>query len=170
MAGGGATLLTLALVANSEDIWGKTLTSVWDITIASGAYPTNGYTLDPVNLGQLSRFKSISDAYFGARGAGALGYLYLYDPINKSVRLYTAGGTIAVPTVTVTGGQAAGAALQILPDSTSGVLGKTTATTQAIPGATFGIGSQAFTGAVGTEASGTIGGTTFIVRTRLFGF
>jgi hypothetical protein len=65
------------------------------------------------------------------------GFRFVFDNAAKRIIAHR-----AVPDVTVTGGQGAGAALQILPDTNAGVLGKTAATTRTIPGATFGLGAE----------------------------
>ncbi len=94
------------------------------------SYPTGGESLTAANigLGVLKRiqFNPVS------------GYILTYDYANQKVLVYAAGGA-ALPSVVVTGGQSAGEALQITPDSNSGVLGKVAATTRTIPGATFGL-------------------------------
>jgi hypothetical protein len=92
MAGGGITLLTfLHGPGQVEDFFGRTPTDVWDVTIASGTYPANGYTLDPANLGQLNRFKVITEVYFSPKTTATLGVLWEYDIANKSMRGYQQG-------------------------------------------------------------------------------
>lgn len=85
------------------------------------------------------------------------GYTFEYVATTGKVKAYRVGipaGTIAVTdgAVTVTGGQAAGPALQITPDGATGVLGKTAATSAVIPQATFGIAATTagFTGSAAT--------------------
>lgn len=65
------------------------------------------------------------------------GYTFEYVKSSGKVKAYRAGND--VPDVVVTGGQGAGTALQMTPDTAAGVLGKTAATTRTIPGATFGL-------------------------------
>jgi len=108
-----------------------------------GVYATNGIAVTPAQVG----LGAIDSLVIDPAG----GYVFEYVASTGKVKAYisagvTPAGTVAVPVVTVTGGQAAGPALQITPDSVAGVLGKTSATTVAIPGATFGIGAQTFTG------------------------
>lgn len=132
----------------------------------STSYATGGDTFTAANFG-LNTVDQL-------RVYSAGGYSFQADLTNKKIKAFvsaglTPAGTVAVPVVTVTGGQSAGAALQILPDSTSGVLGKTTATTMAIPGATLGIGSQAFTGtAVAAAALSEVASTTDLSATSVF--
>ncbi len=97
MAGGGIALLTIADVVGTEDIFGRTMTDVNDITIASGTYPANGYTLDPTKLGQLNRFKTITEVYFSPKTVATLGIVWFYDIVNKSMRGYQNGPTVFVP-------------------------------------------------------------------------
>lgn len=93
------------------------------------SYATGGLSLTPANigLGQIERIQFNNDS----------GYVCAYDYTAQKVLVYQAGANL--PSVKVTGGQAAGPGLQITPDSAAGVLGKTTATDRTIPGATFGL-------------------------------
>lgn len=92
MAGGGLLLVTWEhTYPQAEDIWGRTITDLWDMMIASGTYPANGYSLDPANWGQLNRFKIITDAYFSAAETTGLPIYWDYDVTNKSVRGYQQG-------------------------------------------------------------------------------
>lgn len=93
------------------------------------SYQTGGMSLTPANIG----LGVIGRIFFNPDS----GYICSYDYTNQKVQVWVDGGNL--PTVTVTGGQAAGPGLQITPDSNAGVLGKTTATTRTIPGATFGL-------------------------------
>lgn len=89
MAGGGVTLLTFTHGPGQvEGFLDQALTDVWDITIANGTYPTNGYTMDPANLGQLNRFKNITEIYVGYKTTASLGVTWQYDIVNKSLRGY----------------------------------------------------------------------------------
>jgi hypothetical protein len=81
------------------------------------------------------------------------GFTFVYDYVAGKVKAFAAGQS-ALPNVVVTGGQGAGPGLQITPDSNAGVLGKTTATTRTIPGATFGLVAS------GAGASGEVAATT----------
>ena len=115
-------------------------------------YAAGGIAVSPTQVG-LGAIDSLA-----IQPAG--GYVFEYVPSTGKVKAYLSGlasGTISAPDVTVTGGQAAGPALQITPDSAAGVLGKTTATDRVIPGGTFGIGAQTFTGSnVGFTEAGAI--------------
>lgn len=42
--------LTFQAVQNREDVWGRTRTNVFDVTLSAG-YPVGGYTLSPAILG-----------------------------------------------------------------------------------------------------------------------
>jgi hypothetical protein len=93
VAGGGLSLMTWEhSFPQAEDVWGRTPTDLWDVAIASGAYPTNGYSLDPANWGQLNRFKTITDVYFSGVDAPNLAINWTYDSTNKSMRGYQQGG------------------------------------------------------------------------------
>ena len=99
------------------------------------------------------------------------GYLIRWDKTDKAFKAYyptaadtpagtITNGAITDGAVTVVGGQAAGSALQIEPDSDAGVLGKTVANTRTIPQATFGVaattqGTSTFAGTAGAAAAGT---------------
>jgi hypothetical protein len=92
VAGGGVNLMTFTHGPGQvEDIWGRTLTDVWDVAIISGTYPTNGYTLDPALLGQLNRFKAVTEAYFSSKTASTLAIYWDYDVTNKSFRGFQDG-------------------------------------------------------------------------------
>lgn len=94
-----------------------------------------------------SKFKVVCD------GISSNGYLVRWSATDKAFKAYSQSGSFAAPVVTVKGGQSAGVALQVTPDSNSGVLGKTTATDLTIPGATFGIAAPVFTPGAPSEAS-----------------
>lgn len=99
-----------------------------NFTITGDAsYPTGGYTVTAANVGL-----GVVDFWEFGNTSG-----YILEYVGGKVKFYVDGGNL--PTVTVTGGQAAGPGLQITPDSAAGVLGKTTATSRTIPGATFGL-------------------------------
>lgn len=122
-------------MALTVSLTGDWLSSLGNRKAASGkitfdsSYTTGGLSLTAANVGlsSIERIEFNSDS----------GYTMAYDYTNKKVQVFVDGGNL--PTVTVTGGQAAGPALQITPDSAAGVLGKTTATNRVIPGATFGL-------------------------------
>ncbi len=112
----------------------------------------------------------------------AQGYSYYYNTQTLKLQIFTSAGftpagTISVPTVKVVHSQGAGAALQILPKSVAGVLGSQDALDGAddtIPGATFGIGTQTFTGtavaAAGmAELADATATTTFVANLIVFG-
>ena len=161
--------LTLTQVPDGNDSWGRTGTTFFTAKAAASDYPTGGCPIATLNTsGGVSwssglGFRTITDIYArltSTSGTPITSIVTLsFDPLTGKLQAFrsagfTPTGTVAEPVVTVVGGQSAGAALQILPDSTAGVLGKTTATTVAIPGATFGIGAQAFTG--GAVAAGNL--------------
>lgn len=97
------------------------------------SYPTGGYALaaGAIGLGKIERIEFNSDG----------GYTLAYNYGTGKVQVYVDGGNL--PSVVVTGGQGAGPALQITPDSNAGVLGKTAAGTRTIPGSTFGLTASA---------------------------
>lgn len=152
-----------------------TLTGDWLISMGNrrqvsgtgnlGTYATSGIAVSAAQCGL-----GVLDSLV-IQPAG--GYTFEYVPSTGKVKAYRVGvatGTIAVTDgdVTVTGGQSAGPALQITPDSAAGVLGKTAATTRVIPQATLGIAATTatFTGAAAgtlTEVSNAvdISATTF---------
>lgn len=127
---------------------GKKL-SVFDVfvvdVVLSGNYSAGGEPLDfAAQLGLESQPVFV-------HVVGKAGYTFEYDFQNKKLIIRD------FPKVTVTGGQAAGAAVQILPDSDAGVFGKTAATTRNIPGRTFGFGvdelaAGAYPGAVAADS------------------
>ena len=87
-------------------------------------------------------------------GVSSNGYLVRWSKTDKALKAYYPSGvTLAAPVVTVTGSQAAGAALQVTPDTNAGVLGKTTAGDLTIPGATFGIAAPSVTKGAATEVA-----------------
>ena len=100
-------------------------------TLNLGVYATGGVAVTP------SQFKLGKFHTGGLRLNTSGGYTAEYDATTGKIK--AAIGVTGVPSVLVTGGQGAGAALQILPDTNAGVLGKTTATNRTIPGATFGL-------------------------------
>ena len=85
MAGGTGMVLTPIL--GTEDFWGHFIVQTFIGSIASAAYPTNGYSVDPATVGQLNRFKVIDNADI-AGGTNASGISWGYDYINKSIRGY----------------------------------------------------------------------------------
>lgn len=131
-----------------------------------GTYATNGIAVSAVQVG----LGAIDDLIIDPAG----GYTFEYVKSTGKIKAYsaTATGTIAVTDgdVTITGGQAAGPALQITPDSNAGVLGKVAATTRTIPQATLGIAATTavLTGTAGalTEVANTtsLSGVTFTFR------
>jgi hypothetical protein len=129
--------------------------------LLSGSVALSNYNSTPAEITGITKYFRGGAPRVVCDGVSSSGYLVRWSASDKALKAYypskaiTPAGTVAVPVVTVTGGQSAGTALQITPDSTSGVLGKTTATNMAIPGATFGIGAQAFTGTAVTAQAGT---------------
>lgn len=115
------------------------------------SYATGGLSLTPANigLGVLKRIQFNNDS----------GYVCAYDYTAQKVLVYQAGANL--PSVKVTGGQVAGEALQITPDTNSGVLGKVAATDRTIPGATFGLVAGA---ASANEVAATTNLSTLVVE------
>lgn len=108
-------------------------------------YATGGDTLDLAPFNPVQRQPDL------VRIEGIAGYKYEYDHTNKKILVRD------FPLVTVVGGQGAASALQINPDSAAGVLGKTVATTRAIPGRTFGFSMDEL--AAGAYPAGVTGDT-----------
>lgn len=85
----------------------------------------------------------------------ASGYTFEYDYTNAKLKAFrsagfTPAGTNSAPTVTITGGQGAGVAVQIDTDANAAVLGKTAAATRT--GIT-GVQAPTFTGTAVAAAS-----------------
>lgn len=114
-------LTRTSLVAGIADF-----TACFTVT-ASGNYAAGGDALD---LRGIIGFTDKDPVDVRVKGKG--GYDYEYDYANRKLIVRD------FPMVNVVGGQGAASALQINPDSAAGVLGKTVATTRAIPGRTFG--------------------------------
>ena len=100
-------------------------------TLNLGVYTTDGVAVTPGQF-RLGRFST-----GGVRVNPTGGYIAEYIAATGKIKVYRSGN--GVPNVLITGGQAAGTALQILPETNAGVLGKTAATNRTIPGATFGL-------------------------------
>lgn len=120
------------------------------------SYTTGGLSLLPaqIGLGVIDRIE------FNQVG----GFIIAYDYAAKKAKVFVDGSNL--PTVKVTGAQAAGPALQITPDNNAGVLGKTTATDRTIPGATFGLTAVP---AASSEAAATTNLSTLTVEFRAYG-
>jgi hypothetical protein len=95
-----------------------------------GTYATNGVAIAASDVG-LGR---VDDIMIDPAG----GYVFEYVKSTGKVKAYQSAGA-GVTAVNVKGSQVAGPALQVLPDSNAGVLGKTTAGDLVIPAATFGL-------------------------------
>jgi hypothetical protein len=116
-----------------------TLTGDWLISLGNrrqtygtgnlGTYSTSGIAVSAAQVG----LGVINDLIIDPAG----GYIFEYVKSTGKVKAYVEGSSL--PDVKVTGGQSAGPALQMTPDSAAGVLGKTTATDFTVPGATFGL-------------------------------
>lgn len=102
------------------------------------SYVTGG---EPYTVGNFGLASVVNMMLFDS----ASGYTFQHDRTNKKILAYrqSPSGTVAAPTLTVTGGQGAGIAVQISADTDAAVIGKTTATTRT--GIT-GIQAPAFTG------------------------
>lgn len=117
-----------------------------------GVYATNGIAVTAAQVG----LGVIDDLLIEPAG----GYTFSYVKSTGKVIAYTAGGS-GVESVTVVGGQAAGEALQITPDSNAGVLGKVAATTRTIPAATFGLVAAAAIAGAEVANAASLAGITF---------
>jgi len=120
--------LTVSLTGDWLESLGSKRAVNFSIT-GDASYTTGGYAFTPANIG----LGVIDFVEFD----NASGNVAFYNASTGKIQFFVDGGNL--PSVTVTGGQAAGPALQITPDSNAGVLGKTAATTRTIPGATFGL-------------------------------
>lgn len=120
--------LTVSLTGDWLESIGNKRAAEFSVT-GDSSYPTGGYALSPANVGL-----GVVDFWDFAQSGG---YIAAYNASTGKVQLFVDGGNL--PSVVVTGGQSAGPALQITPDSNAGVLGKTAAGTRTIPGATFGL-------------------------------
>ena len=147
--------LTVALTGDWLESIGSKRAVNGKITF-DASYTTGGLSLLPaqIGLGVIDRIE------FNQVG----GFVVSYDYTAQKVKAFVDGANL--PTVKVTGGQAAGPALQITPDSAAGVLGKTTATDRTIPGATFGLTAVP---AAMAEVAATTNLATLVVEFRAYG-
>lgn len=117
-------------------------------TIAfDSSYPTGGEALAPKDFG----LRQIDLLLVQP----AVGLAFEYDYTNQKLKAFrsagfTPAGSNTAPTVTITGGQGAGVAVQISSDADAAVLGKTAATTRT--GIT-GVQAPVFTGTAVAEAA-----------------
>lgn len=110
----------------SSNLW--MLTGICDVT---------NYNTTLVEIKGITRYFVSGRTFSVLGGLSDNGHLLIWNRTSKAFKAYrTALGTTA-GNITIVGGQAAGAALQIEPDTAAGVLGKTAATTRAIPIATL---------------------------------
>lgn len=121
-----------------------------------GTYATNGIA---VSAGQLGL--GVIDSFLITPAGG---YTFEYVASTGKVKAYTGGGggTIdgSAAKITIVGGQAAGPALQITPDSSSAVIGKTAATSRDASAPITGLTVSSVAG--GEVANSTsLSGTTF---------
>lgn len=85
-----------AFVPNSEDVFGHTITAVYDITV-TGTYSTAGISIDPAIRGTLNRFKVVIEAYSQGGAAATAQYYIALDTANKCLRFYvSAAATTAL--------------------------------------------------------------------------
>jgi hypothetical protein len=132
-----------------------------------GTYATNGVTVTAAQVG----LGVITALIIQPAG----GYTFQFVPSTGKVKAYaaTGSGTISVDgssaKISVVGGQSAGPALQITPDSSSAIVGKTTATTVTATAPITGV-TAAFTGTAGalTEVANAtdLSGTTFTFQAQ----
>lgn len=121
---------------NTLGYWVGTLFSI----LLDNSYPAGGYTFaaKDIKLGVIEYIAPFV-AYKGDFSAVILG---IYDSTNGKLRFYNAGASAAgAGTLKITGGQAAGIALQTDVDSNLGVLGKTTVGDITIATTVGGLGS-----------------------------
>lgn len=121
-----------------------------------GVYATNGVAVTAAQLG----LGAIDSLIINPAG----GYTFEYVASTGKIKAYTGGGGASVDgtaaKLSIVGGQSAGPALQITPDSNSGIIGKTTATT--VTAATEITGLTVVGGASGeVDNSTNLAGVTF---------
>lgn len=101
----------------------------------TGVCDVTNYNTTLVEITKITRF--FVTVFSVLAGISDNGHTFLWVRASKAFKAFKT----ALPTgsVVVTGGQAAGTAVQITPDTDAGVFGKTAATTRTIPFATFGL-------------------------------
>lgn len=184
--------LTLTPVRNGEDIWGRTHTTLFDVTL-DASYPlTNGYVINAQDVG-LKAFLS-AQVEGGNKSAGAV--LPVFDfgtpagipPTSVALRLFlptggaSAPATLVAPVAAVTEGAITNGAISIAASTATPDAGGTPVTSTgaqpAIPvvfgeitqaTSTIAAGSGALTAGIGKEVGNTTNVSTIIIRVRFFG-
>ena len=176
--------LTLTKVRDSEDVWGKTRTVVYDIQFDS-SYPLSaGYTLNAQDVGLKNFFDG--SVVGGNKAAGAVAPHLEFSlglPISSAVlRLFLpSGGATAPATLTapVAGGGAgtivvSGTATGTIPAGATAVTSTSASPAVSVPAtgltAAFTPGAGgAITAGIGKEVGNTTDVSSITVRVRFFG-
>jgi hypothetical protein len=74
------------------------------ITIGSGTYPTNGVTL---SFSTASSAPNIQEPYAGVFWSPSSGYVYQFDPVHDTIRVYESAGS-AAPLTEISGSTPSG--------------------------------------------------------------
>lgn len=97
------------------------------------SYPTGGYSF-PASLVKLGVIEYMAPIMCPKTSDGSKTLFAQYNYSTGKLQFYwEAGAAVAPANLLITGGQAAGVAIQVTPDSNAGVLGKTTAGNITIP-------------------------------------
>lgn len=133
----------MSITVNKNIARGLNILGYWVGTFFSvvpdNSYPTGGYAFAAglIKLGFLEYMAPIlcmNSAYTAA-------IIGVYNPTTLKLQFFwVSAGALGSPTLNIIGGQAAGIALQVTPDTSSGVIGKTTAGDIAIPITLTGLG------------------------------
>lgn len=176
--------LTLTKVNGAEDVWGRTYTTVYDITYDSSYPLTNGYVINGQDVGLRNLIGA--QVIGGNKAAGAV--LPMFDfgtpsgvvATSAIARLFlpTGGGSAPATLVAPVAGATVPGAITIAASTATPASGATAVTSTgaqpAIP-VTFGTISQAagtggaLTGGIGLEVGNTTDVSSITVRVRFFG-
>lgn len=143
----------MALAINKNIARGLNTMGYWVGTLfqitPDNSYPTGGYSF-PAALLKLGVIEYMAPV-FCANAAGTAGVWAVYNSVTAALQFFWGSGSGA-GTLFIKGGQAAGTALQVTPDSSSGVIGKQTATDITVP-ITASLGSGLVEVANGSDLS-----------------
>jgi hypothetical protein len=185
--------LTLTPVRNGEDIWGRSRTTLYDITL-DASYPlTDGYVINAQDIGLKSFLSARVEG--GNQASGAV--LPVFDfgtpagvpATSAALRLFLPTGgaaapaTLVAPAAAITEGAITNGAISIAASTADVDAGGTPVTsTSAAPSIpiTFGAitqaassiaaGSSALTAGIGLEVGDTTDVSSIIIRVRFIGF
>ena len=74
--------LTLTAVRNREDVWGRTRTNLFDVTLSSG-YPTGGYTMAPHRVG----FTTLQGIVLEGGSTASISYLPFFNTTTGKLQI-----------------------------------------------------------------------------------